>query len=436
MTLAIDDAEGKRVRNLVAETHFPAGEHVVAWDGLDDLGRAPEINRDGIYFIPRNLVSAGSYTVRGLVRDGLDLRYDMAPYTNGNPPWTSADKASDWLSNHAPPSGILFVPPGEAPKREGQPSPDGQILVGSWVSEGKSGLAWLVTDGRKIHGQVWVGGVWTGATHLARDEGERRVPEVYAYSAAPWSNELRIYELVKPSAKGAAPHDRRMGTGEDRPVLKTAWKFPERTPDLTDKGPGAGRGLGGFAVHNGLIVATLPVLDRVLFIDGHGKKAIGEAPIRDPRGAAFDREGRLLLLAGKQLLRFKLGEEPTKLAAPEVLVRDLDDPQGITIAPDGAVLITDCGKSHQVKIFSPDGKQAGVIGKGGVPRSGAYDPERLTNPYGITVDGQGRIWVAEKDKQPKRVSVWTRDGKLAKAFYGPADYGGGGEIDPRDPSRF
>ncbi|RYD74328.1 MAG: hypothetical protein EOP84_20075 [Verrucomicrobiaceae bacterium] len=131
VTLAIDDSEGKRVRNLLSETHFPAGEHLVPWDGLDDRGRAPEINKDGIFFIPRSPVTPGRYTVCGLVRDALDLRFDIAPYTNGNPPWTSPDKASDWLSNHAPPSAVLFVPPGEAPDRAGYPAPEGQILAGS-----------------------------------------------------------------------------------------------------------------------------------------------------------------------------------------------------------------------------------------------------------------------------------------------------------------
>ncbi|MDB5295717.1 MAG: repeat containing protein, partial [Phycisphaerales bacterium] len=44
--------------------------------------------------------------------------------------------------------------------------------------------------------------------------------------------------------------------------------------------------------------------------------------------------------------------------------------------------------------------------------------------------------VTEHDFRPKRVSVWTPDGKLIRAFYGPGRYGGGGTLDPRDTSRF
>ncbi len=32
--------------------------------------------------------------------------------------------------------------------------------------------------------------------------------------------------------------------------------------------------------------------------------------------------------------------------------------------------------------------------------------------------------------------MWTLDGKLLKAFYGPAEYGGGGKLDPEDKTRF
>jgi hypothetical protein len=54
----------------------------------------------------------------------------------------------------------------------------------------------------------------------------------------------------------------------------------------------------------------------------------------------------------------------------------------------------------------------------------------------MAVDDRGRLWVAEKDFSPKRISVWVNDGSLANAFYGPARYGGGGSLDPRDKSVF
>ena len=38
VTLVIEDSDGRRVRNLLSETPFPAGNHTVGWDGFDDQG--------------------------------------------------------------------------------------------------------------------------------------------------------------------------------------------------------------------------------------------------------------------------------------------------------------------------------------------------------------------------------------------------------------
>ena len=39
VTLAIEDAKGKHVKNLIGDTFFEAGKHTVYWDGLDESGR-------------------------------------------------------------------------------------------------------------------------------------------------------------------------------------------------------------------------------------------------------------------------------------------------------------------------------------------------------------------------------------------------------------
>ena len=49
------------------------------------------------------------------------------------------------------------------------------MYLGSYVSEGGDGLAWVDLDGRKQGGVGWVGGNWTGAQFLARDAGPKAV---------------------------------------------------------------------------------------------------------------------------------------------------------------------------------------------------------------------------------------------------------------------
>lgn len=435
VTLVLEDQQGKRIRNLISETPFPAGSNVVYWDGLDDIGRDTNAAEHGVYHIPGKLVAPGTYRVRGLVRPQINLRYEMTAYTNGNPPWPTSDHTGEWLANHTAPSAVLFVPEGTASTRSvpGGSASGGQVLVGSYVSEGGSGLAWLDLNGRKLHGQEWVGGVWTGATHLTRDNGgspasgSKPVPGVYAYTGSAWDNELRLHQLLSATNKTDAPKDTRFGTGEDRPVLTPNFKFPDKSSAA----------LSGLAVHNGLLVASLPKLNQLLFVDAAAHKVLGTVPLDDPRGLAFDRQGRLLALSGRRLLRFEPSPNPVQLSALQVIVaQGLEDPQQMTLDAEGNIYISDRGNSHQVKVFSPEGKIVRAIGDAGKPAVGPYKPNHMNNPNGITISSDGHLWVAETDKTPKRVSVWTLDGKMYKAFYGPPQYGGGGSLDPLDKTRF
>lgn len=701
VTLVIDDATGKRIRNLVSETRYPARDNVIFWDGLDDIGRDPEAAGHAIYYIPGRMVAPGRYTVRGLTRDTINLRYQMAPYTHGDPPWNDGDSSSEWLANHTPPQSALFVP---SVGKEKKPT----VLIGSYITEGGSGLAWLDLAGHKYHGEGWIGGNWTGAPFLARDAGAGASPDNYAYVGAAFERELRLTAVTP---------------GGTFPVLTPAYEFPAATTKSND--PAA---IGGLAVHNGLLVATLPRLNggRLLFVDVAARQALGTAPLRDGRGVAFDSQGRLLVLSGTRLLRYALpaavraerrlaskgwaasasahsedaakvvdsdagsrwstnglqapgqwlaldlgkaqtfsrlvlrcdigrdaprafevstssddqtwgaaiargagtpgvttvnfppvttrwvkvtqtgattdsywsvnalelydapagadtgrfldagpfygialpragwtatasvnpGEAgsaldgdfgsrwatkgpqapgqtftldlgapqvfdtllmncagsddfpkayevavsgdgqtwgapvakgagaghntvarfpvvtaryvritqtgaagnswalgdislyhapppgaapptPKPLPSPAVLVaRGLEDPQQLALDAGGSVYVSDSGKSQQVKAFTAGGTFLRAIGHAGVPHAGPYDPLHMNHPQGITIDSRRQLWVTENDFTPKRVSVWTLDGRLIRAFYGPPSYGGGGEMDPKDTSRW
>ena len=102
VTLVIEDANGRRVRNLLAEEKFAAGEHTVYWDGADGADVHLHKTRG-------TLVNPGQYVVRGLVRDELKLIYEFAVYNPGHPPWGARDNKTGlnfgrWLSDHNQPS--------------------------------------------------------------------------------------------------------------------------------------------------------------------------------------------------------------------------------------------------------------------------------------------------------------------------------------------
>lgn len=425
VSLVIERPDGVRVRNLIADTLFPAGDNTAWWDGTDDLGRDVDAAMHGVYNIPARFVEPGAYRVRGLVRGEVKAFYEFSTYATGNPPWNTADFTGAWLANHTPPQAALFVPAKTSPTGEDA------MFLGCFVTEGPAGLAWTDLEGKKLGGKRWIGGHWTAAPYLARDAGAKALPGDYAYVASVWETakasgipELRITALTK---------------GEDRPVLL------HRLEALATGGHVGGAAakaevdveIGGLAARDGIVVVALAAKNELLFVDARDGKILGTHPIPAPRAIAFDAQGRLLALTEGKLLRFSSIKNAPKLPAPQTLIASgLEEPMGLTLSDDGRIFISDRGRSHQVKVFAANGRFLRAIGKPGVPQAGPYDPLRLQNPAGLAVDSRGRLWVTEKDFLPKRVSVWSLEGELLKAFYGPGKYGGGGTLDPRDRTRF
>ena len=432
VTLVIEDEQGRRVRNLVSETHFGAGDNVVWWDGLDDLERDRSSGQHGVYYIPGKFVTHGNYIVRGLYRQQIDLKYEFAVYNPGQPPWETPDRSSAWLTSHTPPGAICFIPAGVVPvhgKHDvGSPA---QVMVGSFVAEGGSGLAWLDLDGHKLHGQQWVGGLWTGAEQLAREMGSHPQPGVYAYVAAAVDGELRLHKFGNEKKdEQKRPRDPRLGSGEDSPVLSANWRFPK--PEL--------EGVAGLAAYNGLLFVSLPKMDSLLLVDAIGSRIVGTLPIAKPSGVFVNSQGNLFVISNQAILQFKIRDKVAStldLGNPTIVfTADLEDPQAITMDSAKNFYVSDWGTSNQVKVFSPSGKLLRTIGTPGVVASGPYNPLLMHRPKGIAIDSRNQLWVAEEDFQPKRISVWSLDGHMQRAFYGPPTYGGGGNLDSKDKTLF
>ncbi|HVU51283.1 MAG TPA: hypothetical protein VHL80_11385, partial [Polyangia bacterium] len=246
-TLVIEDAQGRRVRNLVADTWFPAGAQVAWWDGLDESGRVPgpHSGAHGAYKVVGATVAPGTYRVRGLFHGPLPLRYELSVYSPGTPPWMtgawSGVGAGGWLSDHASPTAALFLP-GASPR----------MLLASPTAEAGHGLVWTDLAGRKLAGLRWVGGDWTGASHLARDDGPRAARGVSAYAGVSFEGKLRLTALrdggeplaVKSDALAAVP----------APAL------------------------GGLAARDGVLYASLPKSDLLVRVDAATGAVLGRSP--------------------------------------------------------------------------------------------------------------------------------------------------------------
>lgn len=435
VTLVIEDQTGKRIRNLVSETPFPAGKNTAWWDGTDDLGRDIDAANHGLYNIPARFVQPGTYRARGLWRKEIEPIYEFPVYANGNPPWSTPDHTGAWLANHSPPQAALFVPATHSPT--GEPS----VFLGCYVTEGPDGFAWVDLNGRKRGGIKRIGGIWTAAPFLARDTAPKASTNVSAYVASTWRTakgadtfELRLNALnrVGPNSLKAKevfklvlnPKDARKADANGK---KKGKKAKKPAPDS----------IGGLAAYNGLVACAMQKTNRILFINVAARKIVQAATVQDPRGMVYDASGRLFVLSGTKLLRANATAKPTsRLTIVTVISEGLEDPFGVALDAAGNIYVSDHGSSHQVKVFTPAGKLIRKIGRAGKPGVGLYDKLHMNNPAGIAIDARNQLWVAEHDPLPKRVSVWTTDGKFVRAFYGPGKYGGGGMLDKHHKERF
>lgn len=422
-TVVIEDGRGNRVRNLIAETPLPAGKTPLYWDGYDEGTRGGGDGDTWEKGLTRHRVAAGTYTVRGLVHDRLALRYEFSVNSPGTPPWKTADGSGGWLADHSPAGDILYLP-------QRVPAPNGKgtahFLVCSSSGESGEAFVWLDGNGRRLYGTNT--GFW-GGTHLARDPGADPDRDYSAYTFISGERDADNNNL---EVRGF----RRDGTLETvfHATFPMEWK---KSILPTFKTTAEAYGTNGLAVYNGRVVVAWTRRNALLIGDARTKTQTAEIPIPAPRGIAFDPQGRLLVITGRQVKRCRLSPDGTKLTQEETIIGSgLEAPHRLALDAAGRIYISDWGGSHQIKVFSPSGKPLRIIGKPGGPQLGWYDERRMSHPCGMTVDSMGRLWVTEAEVVPKRLSIWNaHTGAFQRAIYGPSQYGGGGRIDPTDPTR-
>ncbi|HUT35082.1 MAG TPA: hypothetical protein VNE39_16445 [Planctomycetota bacterium] len=146
----------------------------------------------------------------------------------------------------------------------------------------------------------------------------------------------------------------------------------------------------------------------------------------DIAAMVFDSDGTLYALANKKLCRSKI--EADKVAHTVLNDKDLKEPISIALSPD-RIAVGDAER-RAVVLFDRQGKPQLVVGDRGARKAGPWDPNVLERPSGVAIDAKGKLWVAERLYAPKRISRFSAAGKFEKELLGPAEYGGGGFLDP------
>ena len=150
----------------------------------------------------------------------------------------------------------------------------------------------------------------------------------------------------------------------------------------------------GIAVEpSGDILAVDRVTHRLRRVKAGGKVE-DVVDLRAPRAILFDKDGAIVVLTDKTLVRVS-GSSTT----PIVATPPFEFPHDAVLHPNGNFYVTD-GYAHAVWQVTPDGKVSALV-KG----------EPLKSPQGIAVDGKGNLLVA--DAHAKAIFQITPKGEVA-----------------------
>ena len=151
----------------------------------------------------------------------------------------------------------------------------------------------------------------------------------------------------------------------------------------------------------------------------------------DIAAMAFDRDGTLLCAVGTALCR----SDVTDRGLRHTVLNDTVLREPVSIAVGGGQIAVGDNERSAVLLFDTKGKLLRTLGDRGRRKRGRWDPKVVERPYGVAIDRSGSVWVTEASYSPKRVVRFGPDGEVEAEMFGPAEYGGGGFLDP-DLKRF
>ncbi len=183
------------------------------------------------------------------------------------------------------------------------------------------------------------------------------------------------------------------------------------------------------------------VTERLEVLDAATGKIVKEVPLPkagSPTGGtapgntlAANARGDLFAISAGKLVKVDLAA-----GKHQVLASDLVNPTALACDTAGNCFVFDAAKDRKnIRVYDATGKFLRTIGEPGGYQRGPWNQQRMEHVSALAVDGRGQVWAVDWNYWPKRVSLWSADGKFQKEFLGPTEYGGGGQLDPGDKRR-
>jgi len=158
---------------------------------------------------------------------------------------------------------------------------------------------------------------------------------------------------------------------------------------------------------------------------GERKRKIAHPSAR-VQAMAFDAGGQLYCVRDNALCRSRIAGDEIQ----HTVLNDKDLRGPISLAVGAERIAVGDDERCAVLLFDKQGKCLRTVGGRGPRKRGPWDPCTVQSPTGVALDAEGKLWVAECQYSPKRIACFTPEGTLYTECFGPAEYGGGGFLDP------
>ncbi|MFA6293504.1 MAG: FlgD immunoglobulin-like domain containing protein [Victivallales bacterium] len=363
VTIAIDDSQGKRVRNLFGQFPRETGKNTDKWDCLDDNG---------------NPVKPGKYKATVVHHLPISLKFYNSCYSSATPPWTTDAGRKLWGANHGHPTSVAT-------------RGDSTVLLFTGT-EGGSGIQ-RINDDAIIQ--------WADGNEFV--DGTLDDKFAYGLSRSSWQKRTLLFKFNLKNGQLV--------------IFDDADKTPSPTllPDTDISNESS------IAYAHGSLWTCYPgrAIQKVNLSTGAVEKTMEAGNLL----AVTDR-GELLygLYSDGKVATLDSSLKPTQVFK----AAGLEKPVRLGISHDGKrFAISDTGL-NQVLIFSPEGKKLHAVGnawKGEDRPAGKFIMNDLVRPLGADFDHLGRLWIAESVKTCKRVTCWDEQYKMIDQYWGQADYG-------------
>lgn len=387
VSLGIFDKDGKLIKTLITGKKYTPGKYSIEWDGKDQEGK--DLKGEFIYKI--------------LFNPGVELEYIMSAGNSGNPPYRTPDGKGSWGGVWGDVIDIAV-------------DKTGVYLL--WIQEEGEGCLVKVDENGKVIWKQHNSWEWGNCFGVASNgervfvlnaqpirEGEDKGKiRAFIWQVDPNTGEYLFFPQIKYVSVGRPIKQERIITFYED-ILNSDFSLLPEIPAF------------GISADKENIYVTLYNENRISIIDiKTGKEIKSIEGISKPIGIDIDEES-IYVVSEDKIIRIDKQDNSIR----KDIIKNLDNPYGISLDEEGNIYITQRGKAQNIKVFTKNGKFLREIGKkGGRPIEGKHIKEDLRYPNGLAV-GFGKIYVGES-WPPRRVAIFKKEGKFLKEWIGPHYY--------------